>query len=272
MTSRFRLLLAFWILPAALFSQVRQDTAALTRPLAAVNPKTTYPAPPAQTAHPARLVHRYQEDSTFSILFNISTVFYTARDERIDNFLTKYGYIPQQKVPVGINLELAAIPFNSKMTYSLSASTIISRQDVISSIFKLAAYRRFFEREHFWISAGAGLGTHGSRIILNGRLPPSFDSLAHLYNKELALRRTGFVMEPAVRFFWYPLQTSRFQLGIFGNVAYDFSFNRGWKVGYYNQGGQFSTFKGISKNTNVQSHHEFGWAFSDGLSFCFKFD
>jgi hypothetical protein len=92
------------------------------------------------------------------------------------------------------------------------------------------------------------------------------------YHKELVLRRTGIVVEPAARFFWYPLQTSRFQLGLFAGVGYDFSFNRGWKVGYYNPGGGFSTFRGIGKTSDVLTHREFGWALSDGISLCFKFD
>jgi hypothetical protein len=260
MNSRFSLVMALLILPAALFSQAGQVSQAGQDTSSLDNRKTSHP------------VRKYQVDSTFSVLFNISNVFYTAKDSRIDNFLVKYGYIPPQNIPVGINLELAATPFNSKMTYSLSASTIVSRQDVISSFFKLAAYRRFFERKHFSIAGGVGIGTHGSRVILDGNMPPAFDSIANRYNKELVLRRTGFVVEPAARFLWYPLQTPRFQLGLFANTAYDFSFNRGWKIGYYKQGGEFSTFKGIGKTDDVLSHKEFGWALSDGLSFCFKFD
>ena len=220
-------------------------------------------------AHPA---HRYQVDSTFSILFDVSTVFYTAKDSKIDNFLTKYGYTAPQNVPVGINFELAAIPFNSKMMYGLAASTIVSKQDISSTIFKAVAYRQFFERRHFWISGGLGLGIHGSRIFLNGKMPPSFDSLSNLYDRELVLKRNGFEIEPGVRFFWYPIQTRKFQLGLFAATAYDLSFNSRWKLGYYNPSGQFSSFKSLSKRTGVQAHHEFGWAFSDGLSFRFKFD
>ena len=238
MISRLLLLMVLSILPAALFSQART----------------------------------IKEDSTFSILFNVSTVFYTAKDARTDNFLNKYGYRAPQNVPVGINLELAAIPFDSKMMYCLNASTIVSPQAIVSSYFKLAAYRQFFERKHFWLSGGLGAGTHGSRIALNGRMPPNFDSLANLYGKELVLRRTGVVIEPALRAFWYPFRTPKFQLGLFGNVGYDFAFNRKWKLGYYNQNGNVSSFRGISKSTNVLSQKEFGWAFSDGLSFRFKFD
>ena len=250
-----RLLVILQILPASLFSQVKSDSTVV------------------DYTNKSHTIRRYKEDSTFSILANISTVFYTANDPTIDNFLVKYGYKAPQKVPVGVNLELAAVPFESRMTFSLSASTIVSTQDIVTAEFKIGAYRRIFERQHFWISTGLGVGTHGSRIILDGQMPPHFDSLAAQYGKQLALRRTGFVIEPAVRFFWYPLETRRFQLGIFANPAYDFSFNTRWKLGYYNSSGQSSTFKDISKNSDVQnSHKEFGWALGDGLSFCFKFD
>ena len=240
MTSRLRLLLIPLLLPAALFSQTAKDS-----------PK---------------------KDSTFSILFNISTVFYTAKDARINNFLTKYGYVPPQDIPVGVNLEVAALPFNSKMMYSINMSTVVSRQAIVSSFFKLAAYRSFFERQHFFASAGLGAGLHGSRIVLNGKMPPSFDSLANATNEQLVLRRTGFFLEPGLRTFWYPIHTRRFELGLFANIAYDFAFNHGWKLGYYNNHGQYASFKSLGKTSAVQTHHEFGWAFSTGLSFRFKFD
>jgi hypothetical protein len=255
MYSCARLLLIMQILPAIVFSQVKDDSVSVNHSKNFLSPR------------------HYPEDSTFSILANISTVFYTANDSKIDNFLVKYGYNAPQKIPLGVNIELAAVPFESKMTFTISGSTIVSKQDIVTAEFKIGAYRRFFEREHFWISAGLGLGTHGSRIILDGNMPPHFDSLAAQYGKQLALRTTGFVVEPGVRFFWYPLQTRRFQLGIFANPAYDFSFNTRWKLGYYNDSRQSSSFKDISKNSDVQnSHKEFGWALGDGLSFCFKFD
>jgi hypothetical protein len=246
MNSRPWLLLFLLLMPAVLLSQEQRD-------------KTS-------------LGDANRSTQTFSILFNVSTVFYTAKDEKIDNFLTRYGYKAPQGVPVGLNFELAAIPVNSRMMYSLQASTIISKQDIGSTIFKAAAYRRIWGEKHFWISAGLGVGSHGSRIFLNGKMPPAFDSLANQYHKELVLRRTGFMIEPAVRFFWYPIRTRRFELGLFGTVAYDLSFNSRWKLGYYNPSGQFSSFKSLSKKTGVQTHREFGWAFSDGLSCRFKLD
>src|SRR5580692_12411235 len=153
MSSSLRLIILLMFFPAILFSQVKEDSSYSTH---------------SRTINP---VHRYREDSTFSILVNLSNVFYTAKDSRINNFLNKYGYIAPQNIPVGVNLELAAIPFESRMTFTLSASTIVSKQDIISSEFKLGAFRRLFEREHFWIAAGLALGSHGSRVILDGNMP-----------------------------------------------------------------------------------------------------
>ena len=253
MNCRSALLIIFLALPVILFSQTVDNE---------FSSSTKKSAPP-------RL---YQDDSTFSILFNASNVFYTAKDPKFNNFLNKYGYRAPQNVQVGINLELAAVPFSTKMMYSLSAGTIISRQDIVTSNFTLGAYRRLLEKKQFWLLAGLGLGKHGDRIALNGNAPPNIDSLSQQYNRILSLHRTGFLIEPAVRFFWYPIQTKKFQLGLFANAAYDFAFNTRWKLGYYNQNGQFTSFKKIGKPTNVQTEHELGWAFSDGISFCFKFD
>ncbi len=252
MNSRFTLFMVLLLPPAILFSQSKNDTGSVY-----------YQQLPYQP-------HKYQDDSTFSILFNISSVFITSHDSKIDNWLTKYGYRPPQNIPVGINIELAAIPFNSKMMFSLNGGTIVSRQDIITSNFTIGVYRRFFERKNFWVLAGAGLGKHGDRVVLNGQMPPSFDSIANQYNKELSLHRTGFLIEPAARFFWYPIQTRKIQFGLFANAAYDLSFNTRWDLGYYNQNGQFTSFKRIRKPTDVQTQREFGWAFSGGLSFCFK--
>jgi len=249
MGNHFAMLTAVLLLPFVLFAQTNNDS-----------------------YHSSNPFHKYQDDSTFSVMFNMSTVFTTAKDPKINNFLTKYGYRAPQNVPVGINLEIAAIPFNSKMMYSLQGGTIISKQDIVSAHFTLGAYRRFLERKHFWLLAGLGLGTHGDRVVLDGNMPQSFDSLAKVYNKLLSLHRTGFLVEPAVRFFWNPIQTKKIQIGLFAGTAYDFGFNTRWNLGYFKENGQFTSFKRIGKPTNVQTQKEFGWAFTDGISFCFKFD
>ncbi|MES1226431.1 MAG: hypothetical protein ABUT20_63735 [Bacteroidota bacterium] len=250
MSNHFSMLTAVLLLPVLIFAQPENES---------------------QYRSPGDL-HRYQNDSTFSILFNMSTVFTTAKDPKINNFLTRYGYRPPQRIPVGINLELAAIPFNSKMMFSLQGGTIITKQDIMSAHFTLGAYRRFLERSHFWLLGGLGLGTEGDKIVLNGNMPENFDSLARVYNKLLSLHRTGFLVEPAVRFFWNPIETKKIEVGLFAGTAYDFAFHTRWMLGYYKENGQFTSFKRIGKPTGVQTQKEFGWAFSNGISFCFKFD
>ncbi len=217
-------------------------------------------------------LNKFPEDSTFAILFNISDQFYTANDPKINRFLSKYGYAKPQAIPVGINIELAAVPQNSKMLYSLNASTVVSKQDIAESYFIAGFFRKLIDKSSFWVLAGSGIGTHGSRIVLNGNLPPSFDSLANQYHRLLSLRRRGLLIEPALRLYWYPLQLHKLQLGIFAHAGYDFSFNTPWRLGYFSQNGQFTSFNRIRKSSNVQTVQEYGWVLSNGLSFCFKFD
>jgi hypothetical protein len=246
-------LLAFIFSPAILFSQINSDSS------------TVYSSAPAH-------ILRIKGDSAFSILFNTSTAFYTSKDSRINNFLDKYGYMAPQNIPVGIRFELAVVPSQSKMMYSINAATIVSKQDIVTADFSLGAYHRFFETKNFRVLAGMALGAHYDRIVLSGNLPPSFDSLAQQYDRTLSLHRAGLIVEPAAKIFWYPLQTKNFQLGLFAGIGYDVDFNSRWKLGYYNQNGSFTTFKKIKKPTNVRTKYEYGWVLSAGLSACFKFD
>src|SRR5579862_4575112 len=201
--------------------------------------------------------------SSYSLMFNVSTVFYTAEDTRINSFLTKYNYTKPQDVPVGLRFEIALMPSGGKMIYSINAGTVISNQDIVTADISLGAYRRLIETKHFWIVAGLSFGEHFDRIVLNGELPPSFDSLAKKYNTTLSLHRDGIIIEPATKFFWYPFKTKKTQLGLFTGVYYDFDFNSRWRVGYYPENSM--TFKNLRKPTNVATVHEFGWVFSSGL-------
>lgn len=254
MRREIQVILVLLSLPVFLFSQENKDSST------------------AITHEQVLRSHGYAVDSTFSLLFNPNDAFYTAQDHKINNFLQKYGYHPAPAIQVGVNLELAAIPFNSKMLYTLAGGTIVSYQSILTSHLTIGAYRRFMERKKIWLFAGAGFGTHGNRVLLNGRMPASFDSIANQYHKELSLHRSGFLLEPAVRFYWYPIQTSKFSFGLFANVAYDFAFDSRWKLGYFNQNGQFTSFRRIGKASNVQASREFGWALGNGLSFSYKFD
>ncbi len=247
-------LLIYTITPVAIFSQTGADSSLV----AGKQAKTFY-----QRSH--------QRDSAFSILFNVSSVFYTAQDSRINSFLTKYGYTPPQQVPMGIRFELAVVPFESKMIYDLSAATIISPQDISTADFLLGAYRRFYESKHIWLLGGLAMGAHYDRVVLDGNMPESFDSIAMQYGRTLSLHRDGFTVEPSVKIYWYPLQWNSLQIGLFAGAAYDFDFNNSWKLGYYNGNGTYTTFHKIKESTSVRTHQEFGWVFNGGVSVCFKF-
>ena len=243
-------ILVFVLSPAILFSQLKTDSAALD----------------SRTVH-ASLRHRYHADSAFSFMFNSGAVFYTARDSRINKFLTKYGYVPPQEIPVGIRFEVSGMPFGSKMVYSLNAASVLSRQAISTADFSLGAYRFLAETKNIWVVAGIAVGMHFDRIALDGKLPPSYDSLKNQYGSTLSLHRSGLIVEPGTKVFWYPWQRKKIQLGVFSGIGYDLDFNSRWQLGYYpeNRG----RFKRIKKPTDVGTVHEFGWVFNMGLSFCF---
>ncbi len=205
--------------------------------------------------------------SPFSFMFNISTVYYTAQDKKINNFLAKYGYVQPQQIPIGLRFELAGMPVGGKMVYSLNAGTIISRQDIVTADLSLGAYYRIFESKKIWLLTGVAVGEHFDRIVLNGNQPPAFDSLSKKYNATLSLHQTGLIVEPALKIFWYLLQTKKIQLGAYMGIYYDFDFNSRWRIGYYPD--NENSFKNLRKPTDVSTVHEFGWVFSSGISLCF---
>jgi hypothetical protein len=248
----FRLfILVFVFCPLILFSQVKTDTATVHN----LN----------QDLQPGKIENR--GDSAFYFLFNVSTTFYDVQDQRINKFLSKYGYIPPQKIPIGLRFELAGIPNGGKMIYSINASTIISQQDIITADLSLGAYCRLLDTKKVWLLLGLAIGEHFDRIVLNGNIPPLFDSLAKKYSSSLSLHRNGLIIEPATKIFWYPFQAKKLQVGLFTGIYYDFDFNNRWRIGYYPQNG--STFKNLRRPTSVSTVHEFGWVFSTGLSLAF---
>jgi hypothetical protein len=206
-------------------------------------------------------------DSTYIVMFNVCSVFYTPKDLNINKFLSKYGYQPPQEVPIGLRFELAGMPAGGKMIYSLNAGTIVSQQSITSADVSLGVYRRIFQTRKFWIVTGASIGEHFDRILLNGKMPPLLDSLSEKYNTTLSLHRTGLVIEPALKFFWFPLKEKKFQLGLFGGTYYDFDFNSRWRVGYYPD--NVNSFKNLRKPSSVSTVQEFGWVFTTGISVCF---
>ena len=75
------------------------------------------------------------------------------------------------------------------------------------------------------------------------------------------------MVEPAVKFFWYPLQAKKIRVGLFTGIYYNMDFNSRWRVGYYPHGD--NEFKNLRKPTQVSTIEEFGWAVSTGLSISF---
>src|SRR5580704_12547707 len=128
----------------------------------------------------------YQAASEYSFMISPGFGFYTIEDTKINSFLAKYGYLPPQEVPVGIQLGIALIPYGSKMVYGVNASTIVSKQSMITADFTLSVYRRIVQNRKCWVTAGLAFGEHFDRIVLNGNLPPSFDSLAKHYGSTLS--------------------------------------------------------------------------------------
>jgi hypothetical protein len=243
-------ILVLVLMPAILFSQNKVDT--VSDHISGNGPELNKHGDPA--------------DHAFVFMFNASTVFYTTKDPRINKFLSKYGYVPPQNIPMGLRIEFAGMPSGGKMIYSLNAGTIVSKQDISTADLLLGVYRRFFETKKLWILAGLALGEHFDRIVLTGNMPPSLDSLAKKYNTTLSLRRNGFIAEPAIKIFWYPLKTKKYQLGIFTGIYYDLDFNSRWRVGY--DPNNDNSFKNLRKPTSVSTEEEFGWVFSTGISIC----
>ncbi len=206
-------------------------------------------------------------DSSYVVMFNISSLFFGPMDMKINKFLSSYGYVQQASIPVGLRLDLAVMPIGHKMIYSINGGTIVSRQDIKTADLSIGVYRRFFQTNHIWLVGGLSVGGHFDRIVLNGRLPPSLDSLSKKYNATLSLHRSGLIAEPAVKIFWFPLKTKRYQMGINAGVNYDLDFNSHWRVGYYPKSGHL--FKNLRKQTSVSTVHEYGWVLSTGISVCF---
>jgi hypothetical protein len=206
-------------------------------------------------------------DSSYVVMFNLNSLFFGPVDMKINKFLSSYGYVQQASIPVGLRLDLAVMPIGHKMIYSINGGTIVSRQDIKTADLSIGVYRRFFQTNHVWLVGGLSVGGHFDRIVLNGRLPPSLDSLSKKYNTTLSLHRSGLIAEPAVKIFWFPLKTKKYQMGINAGVYCDLDFNSRWRVGYYPKSGHL--FKNLKRQTNVSTVREYGWILSTGVSICF---
>ena len=207
-------------------------------------------------------------DSSFSLLFNTSISFTHANDPHINRWLEKYGYPTEPHVPSSLNLEIAAIPVASSLMYSIKLSTITSGKNFSSFNILGGLYSALIKKPDFLLYLGGGAGFHCDIITLNGNMPADYMELARQHGTaQLALRRAGLFIEPAVKAFWYPLRIHNVQVGLFGGLGYDLDFNSRWRLGYYNNNhGQYSHFRGLKKPEDQRRVSEYGFSFNAGVS------
>ena len=213
-------------------------------------------------------VYQAPVDSTFSLIFNGGLSFTHANDPHINRWLAKYGYPTEPHVPSSCHFELSAMPVGSKKMYDIRVSTINSGANLSSFNLLIGLYTALIKQHSFLLLAGGGIGLHRDIIALNGQLPVEYQLYATQYNKPLGLRRGGLILEPALRAFWYPLQLSKLQIGLFGSVGADLDFNSRWRLGYFdNSQGKYSHFKRLTKPNDQKRVSEYGLAYNLGLSF-----
>jgi hypothetical protein len=206
-------------------------------------------------------------DSSFSVLFNNSVSFTHAHDERINRWLSEYGYAAEPRVPSSLNFELAATPVSSRLMYSVKLSVITDGHNFTSFNILGGLYSTLVKTRTFWILAGGGAGYHNDILALNGDMPPAYKLLATQYNRQLCLHRTGLFMEPALRAFWFPISYHNVQIGLFGGLGYDLEFNSRWKLGYYDSNrGKYNHFKNLTKPSDQQRVSEYGISYNLGIS------
>jgi hypothetical protein len=208
-------------------------------------------------------------DSTFSLLLNSSLSFTHANDPHINRWLKEYGYPTEPHVPVSLNFEVAAIPVDSRFLYSVHLSTITNADDLTSFNIGGGLYAAPVKTKSFMLFFGGALGYHADIITLDGNMPAAYKDLAEEYHTSLSLRRTGLSIEPAMRFFWYPIRLGQIlQVGVFGGLGYDLDLNSTWRLGYYsNTRGKYDHFSKISKPSDQAKVSEYGFSMNAGLSF-----
>jgi hypothetical protein len=207
-------------------------------------------------------------DSTFSLLFNGGLSFTHANDPHINRWLARYGYPTEPHVPSSLHFEISAMPVNSRQMYVVRVSTINSGKNLTSFNLLIGMYTALVKDRSFLLLIGAGLGFHRDIVALNGDMPPEYKQLATRYNKPLGLRRGGFIMEPALRAFWFPIRINKLQLGFFASAGIDMDFNSQWRLGFFdNSQGRSSRFKRLIKPTDQQRVSEYGLAYNAGLTF-----
>ena len=209
-----------------------------------------------------------RKDSSFSLFFNPGISFTHANDVHINRWLAKYGYPTVPRVPSSYNFEIAAIPANSRLMYSLRLSTINSAGNYSSFNFLAGLYTSAIKTRSFLLLLGGGAGLHRDIITLNGNVPPEYQQLTSQIHSPLALRRAGLCIEPAARVLWSPIHLGILQVGLQGGLGYDLDINSHWKLGYYsNNHGKYSHFRSVGRPNDQQKVSTHGFSYSGGLSF-----
>ena len=206
-------------------------------------------------------------DSSFSLLFNSSLGYTHANDPHINRWLEKYGYPAEPHVPSSLNFEIAAIPAASRLLYSIRLSTINSGNNLSSLNILAGLYTALVKKKSFQLWIGSGAGYHDDIITLNGNMPAEYAMLAAQVHGPLALRRTGLIIEPALRASWFPISYHNVQLGISGGLGYDLDFNSRWRLGYYdNNHGEYNHFRKLQKPGDQLRVSEYGLSYNAGIS------
>jgi hypothetical protein len=209
-----------------------------------------------------------RKDSSFSLLFNPGFSFTHAKDPHINRWLEKYGYPTLPRDASSYNFEIAAIPANSRLLYSLRLSTINSVGNYSSFNILAGLYTAAIKKRSFLLLLGGGAGLHRDIITLNGNMPLEYQQLASRIHAPLALKRSGLCIEPAARVLWYPVHLGVLQIGLQGGLGYDVYINSHWKLGYYsNNHGKYSHFRSIGRPSDQQKVSMHGLSYNGGLSF-----
>ncbi len=208
-----------------------------------------------------------RSDSSFSLLFNGGMGFTHINDPHINRWLTKYGYPAVPHVLSSINTEMAAIPANRSLLYSIRLSALNARDNLSSFNLSFGVYKALIKTPSFLFFVGGAAGLHGDIITLNGMVPSEYQHMDSAHNSPLALRRRGLFIEPGARVFWYPIRLNKVQVGAYGGLGYDWDINSKWKLGYYsNNHGKYSHFRALGKPSDQQRVSEHGLSLGAGLS------
>jgi hypothetical protein len=208
-------------------------------------------------------------DPGFPLFFNGGMSFTHARDAKINRWLKQYGYPAEPRVPTSYNFDIAAMPANSRLMYTVRLSTINTLENLSSYSFGAGLYSALVKKRSLKLLLGGAVGFHDDIITLNGRVPAEYREQPAPPQSELALRRSGLYLAPGARLFWYPVNIHNVQLGLFSTLGYDVDLNSRWRLGYYsNDHGEYDHFREIEKPDDQSRVTEYGVSAGAGLSIC----